>query len=448
VELTGGSSTEYRASGGAVTLYTPGLATQLDVGVLNGRLVMGASSNFDFRGWSTHLGDEPASLIAGDLSLSVPVRGLVATKRKGDTTVTVFTGLVGQSYAAPFFYAQRATQFGAGFATSSKFRGVEVSTAAAIVAGRRTYLESLRKRWNHFQASETAGSLDSRFYFIGSGSFQSQHFTSSLNHTDYIWAGQHTDVNNELVMANGGGLSGFASFFQSKTVDGSALGGSWRHGPVQVGATEILSQQKSLLVTINEIMNQHFHVSQFISRSNGQTAFNVGGGYSGNLASVDVGYVQMFFPFATKAPFQKVLSVRITLQLPFHGTTVHLGTVAAPSGGTKWTAYAGSYVAAPWSQAVEVPGGPAQGHSIGAITYRGSARDGLGQPIAGVAVLVGKATVWTNEAGEFEVTTRKPETLPVRVMLDDSTMLGNWEVVSAPTSATPGTDIVITVRRK
>src|SRR5882672_10341331 len=97
VELTGGTSTEYHATGGAVSLYTPGLATRFDIGIANGHLMTGASSNFEFRGWNVHAGDEPANLLAGDLSLSVPVRGVVASKRRGESVVTVFTGLVGTS---------------------------------------------------------------------------------------------------------------------------------------------------------------------------------------------------------------------------------------------------------------------------------------------------------------------------------------------------------------
>ena len=124
IELTGGSSTEYNASGGAISLYTPGLATQLAAGISKDTSCR-CQHQFPMAGLEVHAGDEPVSLTAGDfrlacLSAESSLRG-AEEARSHSLYGTRRHGLRG-----PFFYAQRATQFGAGFSTSFQVHSVEL----------------------------------------------------------------------------------------------------------------------------------------------------------------------------------------------------------------------------------------------------------------------------------------------------------------------------------
>jgi hypothetical protein len=378
--------------------------------------------------------------------LSEPVRGFVISKQDEKHSVTVFGGLVGQPYSTPFFYGERATQFGAGVSYSRKLRqGLETSLVAASASHKYTALQSVRYYWRDFTASETVGTLESRFYAIGLGSFNSRHFAASINHQDYLWNGQRATSNSESVSAFGNGFNGFASAFQSGTVGGQAIGGGWQNDRLIFRATQVLSKQNSFVGSVSEHITQKIVVSEFVTRNNGTTSFNMGGGYTGNLLAFDVGYEQYFLPFDHKAPFQKVLSVHITLQLPWHGITVHGGTQANPGGGAKWTAYAGGY-----GQVAGTAVGPAaaQAHVIKGFEVRGRVVDTNGDPVSGAAIVVNTQTVFTNGDGEFMARVKKNVPVTLTVDLENFVAQGAWETVDCPTSAAPDGEIKITVRRK
>lgn len=444
VQLSGGSSTEYNATGGAVTVYAPTFNTSVDAGIFEGKVVGGATANFEAYGWNVHAGDYPLTLTAGDLGLSVPIRGLTAARRRGQTQLTVFSGLIGTAYSSPFFYAQRANQFGAGFAVSTLAHGLELSSAVATTAGRRTYLESVRRRWQHFQLSETGGVLDSRVYAIASANFNADHFSAGLTHNDYIYEGEHAAVNSENISAFARGASVSGSMFQSATVRGSAIGGSYRVGILDIHGTQVISKQNIFLGSVSETLTQHFHISQYYTRSSGTNSFSFGGGYTGNVVSADIGWQMVFYPFLTNAPFQRTLTATLRLQLPWHGTSVNLGTVASPTGGARWTAYAGSYSSLPW----ELPSNQPQ---AGAARITGREIRGVvitqDGPLEGAAIRIGRDEVFTNSDGAFIAHVRAKGSVAVEVVLADFLANGNFEVVSAPASISPDTRVEITLRR-
>jgi hypothetical protein len=158
-----------------------------------------------------------------------------------------------------------------------------------------------------------------------------------------------------------------------------------------------------------------------------------------------VGYQEAFIPFGT-VPFQKVLNITLAFQLP-HGTSLNLATVAAPNGGTKWSAYAGTYVQAPWLPAASSGRGTGRARIAGYVVT-GRVVDAYGVEVTGAAIVVNGATTYTGTDGKFVARIKKNETVNVVIDLEDFTAPGTWEVVSAPASAVPGTEIEITVRRK
>ena len=67
--------------------------------------------------------------------------------------------------------------------------------------------------------------------------------------------------------------------------------------------------------SILENIRPQWGLAEFVNYSNGSTSFNAGGHYTGNHLGVSVGWSEQFLPFNTAAPFQKVLSVQLSLRL-------------------------------------------------------------------------------------------------------------------------------------
>jgi hypothetical protein len=77
--------------------------------------------------------------------------------------------------------------------------------------------------------------------------------------------------------------------------------------------------------------------------------------------------------------------------------------------------------------------------------------DETGNPVEGAAVEVGGEVVFTNSAGDFFLRVGRPRRSPVRVLLSEFLLPGQWEVVSAPADAeaapeTRGSGIEIVLR--
>jgi len=377
---------------------------------------------------------------------------------------TFFVGAVGQSYSTPYFSGVAAKDFGTGFQYTKKFepatgkkksgcRGVgcytnhgtfELSTVVAYTGNKPTALQGVVYHWRGLQLQGTAGLLEKRTYFTGQSTLRFQHFSFDVGRQTFIWQGKRSTVTSGSASLWLGPVNAHTSVYRSQNAAGENAGTGLRLGPVQVNADAFFSRQHSLTGSVIEKLSRRFSISQFVTRSAGHTAVNFGGSYTSNLVTASVSYQQQFIPFG-KVPFQKVLSLTLAFQLP-HGTTVNVATVAAPNGGTKVTAYGGTYVEAPWlpSAAQGRGGGRAK---IGGVVVRGKVSDAYG-PIEGAAVEVGGQLVYTNTEGVFEARFKKNREVSVRVVPEEFSTPGNWECVSCPASVTPGTPIQITVRRK
>src|SRR5260370_317449 len=193
IGLQGGASSLFNAQGGSVTLFTQNMNETLGVGVSNGRLVAGASSEFLSHGWDLTVGDKQLFLTTQQLGLSTVMRGVEAHRKNDKSTLAVFVGAVGQSYSAPFFSGATAKEFGTGFQYTRKFepnnrktacRGFgcptrsgtfELSTVGAYTNGKLTALEGATYRWKGLVLQGTAGLLEKRSYFIGQATERFRH---------------------------------------------------------------------------------------------------------------------------------------------------------------------------------------------------------------------------------------------------------------------------------
>jgi hypothetical protein len=437
VAITGGSSTEVQATGGSVSLYLPSSALTFSGGLAQNGPVFGGTADLIHGQSDFRFGDQAVLLDAGSLSLSEPVRGLSLRRQN----LTAYVGQTGSMFSTPFLSSYDAHGIGAGL--SYRYRGWSLAAATD-----KTAIEGFTHHWTHFNFNESAGWVLGRFATTAQAGIHTQHFNVTAGQNLYIYQGRRTTGENESLSLNDDGVWGFASFFQSGTIRGSALGASYGHGPVNLSASEMLSTQHSFLGSVTEHLGQRLHVAEYVSRSGNQTSLSLGGGFDGNLASVDVGYQQMFFPFLPREPFRKVMTINLRLQLPWKGITLTADTVATPTGRTHWTAYGTTYVDAPWLASTG-QGLPVSGRKISDNdVLQGSVTDDSGNPIEGAAIRVGKSEVYSNQDGSFETRLKPDEEVTIFVVLDDFTAPGCYSVVKMPRTSRLGDEIHIILRQQ
>jgi hypothetical protein len=441
IQVNAGASTLFNGEGGSVTFYTPGSTSTVGLGVLNGKLVGGAGTEFEWRHWDVFAGDKQLFLTTGMSGTAVALRGVAVTKKTAKQSLTLFTGATGQAYSTPFFSGTTAKNFGAGLRFERLLsHGFKVSTVDSFAGSRHTVLEEVA--WSHgaWTLNENAGLLDNRRFTNATGTFATRHFGAQANHATYIWNGQWLTATSENVAGTYGRAYAYASAFQSRNNRGQAVGGSYRLGSVQLGVGGTFSgKSKTLSGSVMEQVTRHFSLTQYLTRSQGQTQVNFGGQYEGNTVAVGVSYQEMYAPFGPTA-FTKVLCLSLRFQHP-HGETVDLSTV-----GKRWTAMGGAYI----KTGMQL-GDTSQHQTRGSVKgelYRGSVVDEQGNPVAGAAVRVGREIVYSNEQGELMARRKRGGEVTVQVAPEQFVAPGVWECVTCPETVQPGEEFKIVVRRK
>jgi hypothetical protein len=286
--------------------------------------------------------------------------------------------------------------------------------------------------------------LEGRAYLIADASYRLPHVAFDFGQQTLLWQSQRTTVQSGNASFWIGAVTSHAGVFRSHTATGKTAGTALRLGAVTINGDIFFTQQQRIFSgSVMERLSRHFSLSQFYTRSGSQQSLNFGGSFSSNPVSLSVGWQQAFIPFGN-VPFQKVLSVTLAFQLP-HGTTLNLASVAAPNGGTRWSAYGGTYAETPW-----LPGessGRGSGRTqIGKYMVRGRVLDAHGVGVEGIAVEVNGQVAYSNADGRLEVRFKKlPKKLSVDVLLAESTAPGNWETVSCDVV---GGEVQIRVARK
>lgn len=437
IEVKAGDSTLYNAAGASAVLYLPGAELTVGAGTSSGHLVAGAQAKFNWHGWDAVAGDSQLFLTTGQAGLAEPIRGFALSKKSSTSSFAAFAGLSGQVYSAPYFSGTQAKTPAAGIQFARILpHGFAFSTVEAISGSKKTSLAEADYLWRAVKVTGTGGVLENRKFFNGLAQGSWRHFGASLGHSDYFYKGDRSTVNSEGIALAAGPLFGNASAFQSRLAAGQAVSVGVRAGAVQIQGQELFSKYgRTTMASVTEQVSRHFRVSQYITRSRGQTALNFGGGWASNRASVDVSYAQEFLPFGN-VPFAKALVVQFSFRV--RSATVNLGTLTDPNGKTRFTAYGNSFI----QTGIATTQGP-QGRRVGAYSVRGRVVDEQGAPVAGAAVRLGKDTVWSDEKGEFSVTQRKAETLSVSLVPDEFTAPGVWVCVSCPATSSELTEIVV-----
>lgn len=461
LEVQGGGS-DFLGNGGGLVLYGPNSETRFSAGVLNGRFAYGASEEFEFNKWDVTVGDRQFNLTGGQMYLATPVRGVSATRIhpfgckdivkatgtllgylgqhcNGDQ-LSVFAGAVGDVYSSPFFFGIQRTHLGAGFSYKRQLtRAFTVGTIQAIAGPRRTSLEELNYRLKHFELQAQAGWLQNNLQFGGTVTASATHFGAMAGRNTYVFnqpgevaISSRVTVNNFALYGGYGFVNGSANLFQSNINTGESfnLGAHFNWFQVQVGDFKSGKISSQLLTTTEHSL--HWQLSQFVTRSNGTTNLNFGGGYASNRFSASIGYNVLYFPLLAN-PFQKVLSIQIGLRI--RAASINTGNIILPNGKSQWSVGVDDYL----QTRMRVPsigtGDQNSGRMVaqfghgGKFVIEGWVTDKTGTPIEGAAVLIGKDEVFTDSQGHFSIRQRRKQN-PIHVDFDNFMLPGSFALVS------------------
>jgi hypothetical protein len=81
VQVNGGDSTLFNATGAGATLYTPHGETQLGAGLLNGHFNVGFAERFREDDWDVALGDSTFNANVGNSGIFTSVRGITISRK-------------------------------------------------------------------------------------------------------------------------------------------------------------------------------------------------------------------------------------------------------------------------------------------------------------------------------------------------------------------------------
>jgi hypothetical protein len=172
-------------------------------------------------------------------------------------------------------------------------------------------------------------------------------------------------------------------------------------------------------------------VSQQVSLHHGRPTVLVGASLVTPVGEFAADYQIVHQPLQPFKPFRSTLNLTARVQLGSYSTSI--GTYMRPDGAVDYSAsgstflYMGSF-------------GGAQPQQIGGrmarYVVRGIVRDDQGSPIEGAAVELNGEVVYSNSAGEFFLRTKHPQHYPIKVLVGEFLLPGEWEIVSAPETAT------------
>ncbi len=446
MQITGGSSSLFQGSGGAVTAFLPTQTVYAGLGVANGHFTYAASDSFVWRGLGVTAGSSSVSFSVDNAGLTETVTGLLVQRRTECSSWSAFAGATGVGFSTPYFTGSRAQHFGAGISYQRRVHAVHFSSVEVISGGQRTAIQSAAWSGSTFKLSGTAGWLNNQPLFNGTAEWQpvrALHFAAV--HQDIFFNSLRATANNLSAYASLWHFTGQASVLQGTTqgrkITGQSLGVGARFGFLSEQTNFFQSNKQRVLVhTITETLRR-WNFSQVISQSAGQTSYAFGGGYHGNRVSVSVDHSVLFFPLAGRG-FQQVTSISVSLCIPHTDAAVSLSTNVSPTGKMLYSVSGSDYV-----QAHLLPGETSHAVPSGKFLLSGTVVDGNGQPVEGAALLIGgKQTIFTDSEGQFFIRVKHNKSVTVQV-LTEQFATGQWSVVGQPDTVTPGAAVQIIVER-
>ena len=447
LELAAGRSTLLNGTGAEVIAFFPQSTLSASAGFANGHFVAGASDTFLFHGLEITAGDKNFGYSFDGAGLGVSTRGLFIQRKSRRTLFAVFAGSSGLGYTTSFMNTEKSEHLGAGFFLQRDFEnGLLLSSLGLIDGGRHTAVQGLSYHARLFRVAGRGGVLQNQKYFTGEGDFQPlQSLSFSATHSDYFLSDRLTTnslsafASLGLVTLQGSVLDGH---YQGLETKGASAGASVRIGTVTVRSNVYESNHRTLLVHVVQERYRHWTLAAIVNQAQGQVSYAFGGGYQGNVVSVNLDHSVLFFPAAGKG-FEQTTSVQVSWRI--HDTAINFQTYMDPMMRVQYTAYASSYVQGPLA-GLEVNG---HSHSTGGkFLISGTVVDGHGQAVEGAAIQVQKVgVVYTDSAGKFFARVKHDKPLALTVLVREFATPGRWAVASCPAEAVPGTDVLITLKR-
>ena len=198
---------------------------------------------------------------------------------------------------------------------------------------------------------------------------------------------------------------------------------------------------------LREFLSPRLSILQVLTYASGRTSVSFGGSMASGLTSVGVDYQVVHTPYRPTQPF--VQTIALNVRVPLGGYRVNAASFVTPDGRVNYTGSASTFF---YAGDVINGGGRAVEIRFERYLVEGTVVDESGTPVDGAAVDIGGSAVVTDSRGRFFVRMSSRREIPVRVLLQDFLATGQYEVVTAPPTATPqlerrSTPLRIVVRR-
>jgi hypothetical protein len=429
IEVQGGASTLYNANGaGAVFHFNDSTATA-GAGFVNGHFQYGFSDSFNRWGWDFTAGDHLFSFQAGGAGLGIAARGLSVTRKRKNSSLTIFAGATGASFGTPFFQAATGQHFGAGISYQRAFGAFEISSIAVLAGNQRTAVQSVRYHWKAFHVTGAGGVLQNSRYLNGQLDFQQRWAGFEIARTAY----QFATVNSAGGFFLAGPIQFRASAFSSNGATGETAGATARISFIELRADVFKSRAGlNTTATISERIGRRWRFDESISESQGR--YNVSPGFSfvSNRLTASVGYQTFWMPLLGQ--FQQAISAQISFHLP-HDSAATIATALNPNGHLTYAAYGSTWIQGKLS-------GPnserTQSSAMNSkFVVRGIVLDANGAPVAGAAVSVGGQISYSDSAGEWLVRCNRARPALVSLAVGEFSAPGEWRAADSPQTITP-----------
>ncbi len=471
LQLEGGSSSLFQASGGSVDIHAPNYDGWAGLGSLDGHVRFGAFLSRQWQGYTFGAGDHtiplqfPTDIF--DNSHYFLGRGASVTAKDQRMSVFAFAGATSTGFIAPFFrgaspedgvgllfFDMKLTPKQGYLASSLSADRQWISLKAAyILAGdqfRRvvvqTPLNSETDRENILVTVHPKPFFDlsvGRFNFLQPVEGTTGTLRATLNQYTASARAVKFTLTGSLFQSQVPGINMHGTSF--------SLGRDFAH---RVQATSYVFNSRSgampsttsLANLLREVISPRLSLLQVVNTTNGRTSVSYGGEFLSNPVAFGVDYQTIYSPFRTGDPFRQVLLLHLRLQ-PFGSFQVNGATYVAPDGSVKYTTYGNTMLYRGESGAGTTPN-----FKLPKYVIVGRVLDEDGQPVSGAALRIGDDLVFSNSEGEFFLRKKKNRPCRVEIALGEFLVPGGFAVVSSPTviaPSEPGSEnrITITLRR-
>jgi hypothetical protein len=182
---------------------------------------------------------------------------------------------------------------------------------------------------------------------------------------------------------------------------------------------------------LRERLSSKLSIAQVFSQTGKSLSAGLGGTFQHGFTVISVDYQNYYVPLRQPNPFMRALN--LTMRLQIGSSSASIGSSIDPFGRVTYSASGSTYL---------YLGEPTPGVQPIPIRFqryviRGIVVDETGNPIDGAAVDLGGELAMTNSRGEFFLRTKNARATPLKLSFDEFIAVGQFELVSAPSTVMP-----------